>query len=372
MLDRNGPLKGIRVIEMAGLGPVPFSCMQMADLGAEVVRVARPGWRFPFPIEQKFNIYDRCRRTLTLDLREEEGQEQLWQLIDRAGILVEGYRPGVMEKIGFGPDTVLERRPSLVYGRMTGWGQSGPLSQAAGHDLNYAAISGAIWSIGSKELPPPPPLNVIADLAGGGMMLTVGVLAASLHARGTGEGQVVDTAMSDGSALLMAAQYGFLSAGLWNDNERGANFMNGGVAWYGCYETKDKGFISVGCLEPQFFARFLELTGLSDDPLFQQQHDLGAQPEMQAALESLFRTRTRREWCDLLEGSDACFAPVLSMSEAPSHPHNLARETFVETDGVVQPAPAPRFSATPTDHPTHGDTGSIGFDDILRQWGDVA
>jgi alpha-methylacyl-CoA racemase len=369
MYQRNGPLKGIRVVEMAGLGPAPFSCMHLADLGAEVVRVARPGQTFPFPIDDKFNIYDRSRRTLELDLRTIEDQNSLWQLLDRAEILIEGFRPGVMEKLGFGPDEVLGRNPALVYGRMTGWGQAGPLAQAAGHDLNYAALTGAIWSVGKADTPPPVPLNVIADLAGGAMMLSVGVLAALTHARATGEGQVVDAAMTDGAALMMAMQYGFLSAGLWNDTERGSNFMNDGVAWYGCYETADGGYVTLGSLEPQFFGEFLEKVGLSNNPAFADQYAPSAQAEMKARLAELFASKTRDVWCSLLEGTDACFAPVLSMVEAPDHPHNKARETFVDIDGVTQPAPTPRFSRSPADMPLAAGGPAMNIAEILEHWG---
>ena len=368
MYKRNGPMNGVRVVEMAGLGPAPFSCMHLADLGAEVVRVTRPGQLFPFPVEEKFNIYNRSRRTLELDLRNTEDQSSLLQLLERAEILIEGFRPGVMEKLGFGPDVVLGRNPGLVYGRMTGWGQTGPLAQAAGHDLNYAALTGAIWSIGKAGSPPPVPLNVIADLAGGAMMLSVGVLAALTHARATGEGQVVDTAMTDGAALMMAMQYGFLSAGLWNDSRRGSNFMNDGVAWYGCYETADGGYVALGSLEPQFFAEFLEKVGLPGDPTFGDQYAPAAQAEMKARLSDLFASKTRAEWCALLEGTDACFAPVLTMAEAPRHPHNTARETFVDIDGVTQPAPAPRFSRSPADMPSAAGGPAMSVSERLEHW----
>ena len=291
---RSGPLKGVRVVEMAGLGPAPFSAMHLADLGAEVVRVARPGQKYPFPIKEKFNIYDRSRRSVVLDLQTDDGQAALWQLLERAEILIEGFRPGVMEKLGFGPDEVLGRSPALVYGRMTGWGQTGPLAQAAGHDLNYAALSGAIWSVGDADAPPTVPLNVVGDLAGGAMMLSVGVLAALTHARATGQGQVVDTAMTDGSALMMAMQYGFLSAGFWNDNERGSNFLNGGMAWYGCYETLDRQYVALGCLEPQFYAEFLERMGLTNDPVFKDQYTSTTQTLKKERLTEVFAQQDPR------------------------------------------------------------------------------
>ncbi len=365
---RSGPLKGVRVVEMAGLGPAPFSAMHLADLGAEVVRVARPGQKYPFPIKEKFNIYDRSRRSVVLDLRTDDGQAALWQLLERAEILIEGFRPGVMEKLGFGPDEVLGRSPALVYGRMTGWGQTGPLAQAAGHDLNYAALSGAIWSVGDADAPPTVPLNVVGDLAGGAMMLSVGVLAALTHARTTGQGQVVDTAMTDGSALMMAMQYGFLSAGFWNDNERGSNFLNGGMAWYGCYETLDRQYVALGCLEPQFYAEFLERMGLTNDPVFKDQYTSTTQTLKKERLTEVFASKTRDEWCAILEGTDACFAPVLSMSEAPDHPQNKARCTFVDVDGVIQPAPAPRFSRTPAAPPTAAGAREMTVTEILSYW----
>ncbi|APE45884.1 MULTISPECIES: CaiB/BaiF CoA transferase family protein [Rhodobacterales] len=365
---RSGPLKGVRVVEMAGLGPAPFSAMHLADLGAEVVRVARPGQKYPFPIKEKFNIYDRSRRSVVLDLQTDDGQAALWQLLERAEILIEGFRPGVMEKLGFGPDEVLGRSPALVYGRMTGWGQTGPLAQAAGHDLNYAALSGAIWSVGDADAPPTVPLNVVGDLAGGAMMLSVGVLAALTHARATGQGQVVDTAMTDGSALMMAMQYGFLSAGFWNDNERGSNFLNGGMAWYGCYETLDRQYVALGCLEPQFYAEFLERMGLTNDPVFKDQYTSTTQTLKKERLTEVFASKTRDEWCAILEGTDACFAPVLSMSEAPDHPQNKARCTFVDVDGVIQPAPAPRFSRTPAAPPTAAGAREMTVTEILSYW----
>jgi alpha-methylacyl-CoA racemase len=288
--------------------------------------------------------------------------------LERAEILIEGFRPGVMEKLGFGPDEVLGRSPALVYGRMTGWGQTGPLAQAAGHDLNYAALSGAIWSVGDADAPPTVPLNVVGDLAGGAMMLSVGVLAALTHARATGQGQVVDTAMTDGSALMMAMQYGFLSAGFWNDNERGSNFLNGGMAWYGCYETLDRQYVALGCLEPQFYAEFLERMGLTNDPVFKDQYTSTTQTLKKERLTEVFASKTRDEWCAILEGTDACFAPVLSMSEAPDHPQNKARCTFVDVDGVIQPAPAPRFSRTPAAPPTAAGAREMTVTEILSYW----
>ena len=369
MLNRNGPLKGLRVVEMAGLGPAPFACMMLADMGAEVVRIARPGQKPLFGVAQRHNLYDRSRRSLTLDLRDAEQKAQALALIERAEILIEGFRPGVMERLGLGPDETRARNPALVYGRMTGWGQDGPLRDRAGHDLTYMAITGTLWAIGPDGAPPPAPQNIIADLAGGGMMLVTGVLAALTHARATGQGQVVDTCMSDGAALMMVMQHGLKAAGVGHDGARGADLLNGGSAWYQCYETRDGGFVALGAIEPQFFAKFLEVTGQTDTPVFASQYAPEAQAPMQAALRALFLTRDRDDWAALLEGVDACFAPVLSMDEAPSHPHNLARGTFVEVDGVRQPGPCPRFSDTPSDPPTHGDAGQLTLAEIISAWG---
>ncbi|TNF64030.1 MAG: CoA transferase [Rhodobacteraceae bacterium] len=368
MLDRNGPLKGLRVVELAGLGPGPFACMMLADMGAEVVRVARPGLKPLFGIDQKYNLYDRSRRALELNLRDPGDRDAALQLIDRAEILVEGYRPGVIERLGLGPDVLLARNPGLVIGRMTGWGQDGPLRDRAGHDIDYMAISGALWAIGPADAPPPPPQNIVADLAGGGMMMVAGVLAALTHARATGQGQVVDTCMSDGSALMMVMQYGLKAAGLGHDGARGSDILNGGAAWYRCYATKDGGYIALGAIEPQFFATLLQAIGRSDDPIFAHQYGARSQAAMHAELEAIFATKTRDEWTAILEPLDACAAPVLSMDEAPDHPHNRARGTFVETDGLVQPGTCPRFSATPGDPPTHGDAGRVSLDEVLARW----
>ncbi len=368
MLDRNGPLKGLRVVEMAGLGPAPFACMMLADMGAQLVRVARPGQKPLFGIDQKHSLYDRSRQSVILDLRDPADHSQAAALIERAEVLIEGFRPGVMERLALGPEDVMQRNPALVYGRMTGWGQDGPLKDRAGHDLTYMAISGALWSIGPAGQPPPPPQNIIADLAGGGMMLVAGVLAAVLNARQTGQGQVVDACMSDGAALMMVLQYGLHAAGIWNDDKRGGNVLNGGAAYYQCYETQDGGYVALGPIEPQFFRALLETVGCANDPVFSDQYAPDAQAKMQATLQDIFATRSRDAWRDILEQVDACCAPVLSMAEAPSHPHNLARGTFVQTEDVLQPGPVPRFSSTPTDPPTHGDAGLTSVEHVLDLW----
>lgn len=366
MPERNGPLRGLRVVEMAGLGPAPFCAMMLADMGAEVIRIARPGLKPLFGLDQKYSLYDRSRPSLTLDLRDPEDLEKARALINKTEAVIEGYRPGVMERIGLGPELFKTTNPALIYGRMTGWGQTGPLKDRAGHDLNYMAISGALWSIGQADSPPPPPQNIIADLAGGGMMLLTGVLAATMHARSTGQGQVVDACMSDGAALMMVLQYGLKAGGAWDDSARGGNVLNGGSAFYRCYTTSDGGYVALGPIEPQFFATLLAHVGLSDDPRFASQY--GPQDEMHEALEALFASKTRDAWEAVLTDVDACFAPVLSMSEAPDHPQNIARGTFVETDGIVQPGPVPRFLGTPSDPPTHGDAGHVGYEDVMDRW----
>lgn len=368
MLNRQGPLKGVRVVEFAGLGPAPFACMMLADMGAEVVRIARPGQKPLFGIDQKFNLYDRSRPSLTLDLRASDDLAQAIELCDRAEIVIEGYRPGVMERLGLAPSELLKRNPRLVFGRMTGWGQDGPLRERAGHDINYMAISGALWAIGPAGAPPPPPQNIVADLAGGGMMLVAGVLAALTHARATSEGQVVDSCMSDGAALMMVMQYGLKAGGIGHAGARGADILNGGSAWYQCYQTKDDGYVAIGAIEPQFFSALLQHIGRADDPVFADQYGPERQAAMQDALTDLFLTKTRDEWTAILEEVDACFAPVLSMEEAPQHSHNVARGTFVETDGIVQPGPCPRFEGTPSDPPTHGDPGQVTLQQVMSAW----
>ncbi|MBK1658945.1 CaiB/BaiF CoA transferase family protein [Paracraurococcus ruber] len=336
-----GPLQGLRIIEFAGIGPGPFCGMVLADLGAEVLRIDRkdgpPGAREDFT--------GRGRRSVTLDLKSPAAVEAALRLVERADALIEGFRPGVMERLGLGPETCLGRNPRLVYGRMTGWGQEGPLAQAAGHDMNYIALTGALWSIGRPGERPVPPLNLVGDYGGGGMLLAMGLLAGLLHARGTGQGQVVDAAMVDGAALLMAPIYAMKARGRWG-NERGANMLDGAAPWYDTYECADGRFLSVGPIEPQFFALLCQKLGL-DAKDFPDRMDPAAWPALKARLTAIFRTRTRDDWCALLEGTDACVAPVLDMEEAPNHPHNAARGTFLARDGVVQPAPAPRFSATP-------------------------
>jgi len=340
-----GPLQGLKVVEMAGLGPAPFCAMMLADMGADVVRIERPGSTNVTGAAGKFDVTARSRRVLALDLKNPVAIDAVLALVDRADVLIEGFRPGVMERLGLGPETCMARRPSLVYGRMTGWGQAGPLAQAAGHDINYIAITGALHAIGERSGPPLPPLNYVGDFGGGAMMLAFGILCALHHARGSGAGQVVDAAMTDGAALLSAMMYGMHAAGAWS-NRRGENMLDGGAHFYGCYECADGRYVSIGSIEPQFYAQLLQRTGITD-PEFAAQLDASRWPGLKLRLAEVFLSRTRDEWCAAMEGSDVCFAPVLDWDEAPQHPHNLARQSFVTVDGVVQPAPAPRFSATP-------------------------
>ena len=365
-----GPLHGIKVIEFAALGPCPMAAMILADLGAEVVRIerklppgAKPGSEL---FDPRIDILNRSRRVVTLDLKKPEGIAAARQLIAGADILVEGFRPGVMERLGLGPDEALKANPRLVFGRMTGWGQTGPLASAAGHDINYLSLSGALHAIGEPGRKPVVPLNLVADCGGGAMLLVVGVLAALTEARNSGQGQVVDAAMTDGSALLMTMMYTLKAMGEWTQ-QRGSNLLDGGAHFYDTYRCRDGKYISIGPIEPQFYALFLAKTGLTD-PDFSQQWDRARWPELKARLAAHLETRSRDEWCQLLEGSDACVAPVLDMDEAPEHPHNRARGTFIEVGGIIQPAPAPRFSRSTPTTPRPPVTGATG-EDVLADWG---
>ncbi len=366
-----GPLNGVTVVELAGIGPGPFAGMMLADMGARVIRVDRiPGAGSANALEalmRNDSIVDRGRQSIAVNMKDPRGIEIVLKLVARADILIEGYRPGVTEKLGLGPAACHARNPRLVYGRMTGWGQTGPLAQAAGHDLNYIALSGALHAMGPKDRPPAPPLNLVGDYGGGGMLLALGVVAALYEAQRSRQGQVVDAAMSDGAATLMAAEYGLMAKGHWRD-ERESNFLDGSAHFYGNYECADGRYASIGPIEPQFYRRLLELCGITD-PQFARQWERSEWPALKARLAAMFRTRSRDDWCALLEGSDACFAPVLAMSEAPDHPHNRARATFVAPGGVVQPAPAPRFDRTPSELPAPAP--KIGQDGValLRMLG---
>jgi alpha-methylacyl-CoA racemase len=344
-----GPLHGFTVIEMAGLGPCPMAGMLLADMGAEVVRVER---RAQLPPNQLKDVSFRGKKSIALDIKKPGGIETLLRLIDKADVLLEGHRPGVAEGLGIGPEVCQKRNPKLIYGRMTGWGQDGPLAQAAGHDINYIALTGVLHAIGRKDHKPVPPLNLAGDMGGGGMLLALGVVAALLEAQRSGRGQVVDAAMTDGAAQLMWMMHGFQAGGSWTAEERGANVLDGGAPFYDCYETADGHYVAIGSIEPQFCARLVELSG-ADPALFAAHRDPRTWPRMRTELTAIFKTRSREEWCRLMEGTDVCFAPVLSMLEAPRHPHNRARETYFELDGFVQPSPAPRFSRT-VSHVRHG------------------
>jgi alpha-methylacyl-CoA racemase len=341
----SGPLRGIRIVELAGLGPAPFCGMLLADLGADVIRVERPdGPAAGNLLAPELDLMNRGRRSVVLDLKSPAGLAALLRLVDGADALIEGFRPGVAERLGFGPDVCAARNPRLVFGRMTGWGQEGPVAARAGHDINYIALAGALDPIGSAGGPPVVPLNLVGDFGGGGMLLALGLVAALLEARTSGRGQVVDAAIVDGTALLTTILHALRAQGDWTD-ARGSNVLDGGAHFYGVYECADGAHLSVGAIEPQFYTRLLELLDLADDPdLIAGRTDPTRWPALRTRFADLFRTRTRDEWCDLLAGDDTCVAPVLSLGEAPAHPHNRARGTFTTLDGVVQPAPAPRFS----------------------------
>ncbi|MFG2332969.1 CaiB/BaiF CoA transferase family protein [Streptomyces sp. NPDC048604] len=341
----DGPLSGVRVVELAGIGPGPFAAMLLADLGADVVRVDRPGGP-GLGIDPASDLTNRNKRSVLVDLKADGGPATVLDLVERADVLIEGYRPGVAERLGVGPEQCLARNPRLVYGRMTGWGQDGPLAPTAGHDIGYIAVTGALGMIGpDPDGPPTVPANLVGDYAGGSLYLVVGVLAALTHARAHGAGQVVDAAIVDGTSHLTSMIHGMLAAGGWQDR-RGVNLLDGGCPFYGTYETADGGHMAVGALEPQFYDAFVKLLGI-DDATASARADLSRWPELKAAVAARFRTRTRDEWTAVFDGSDACVAPVLSLREAPAHPHLAARGTFVEHSGLTQPAPAPRFSATP-------------------------
>jgi len=344
MSNGSGPLAGIRVIEVAGIGPGPFAAMMLADMGAEVVRVDRAASvRGGDPDNPPFDVLARGRRSIGVDLKNPAGAEVVLRLVEGADALIEGFRPGVAERLGIGPDVCLERNPALVYGRMTGWGQDGPYASMAGHDINYIALSGTLHMIGRAGQAPVPPLNLVGDFGGGGMLLAFGVLCALIEASNSGSGQVVDAAMVDGAALLAAMMHGLVSMGMWSE-ERGTNLLDTGAHFYDVYETSDHKYVSIGSIEPQFYAELMRITGV-DTAEFPQM-DRARWPELKERLGEVFRTKTRDEWCTLMEGTDVCFAPVLSPTEAMQHPHNVERKTFVEVAGLPQPAPAPRFSRT--------------------------
>ena len=360
-----GPLKGVKIIEVGGIGPGPFCGMMLSDMGAEIVRVERKGGLALS--DPKYDLLTRNRKSISINLRTPEGVQTLLRMLEQVDALQEGFRPGVMEKLGIGPDVCLERNPRLVYGRMTGWGQEGSLARAAGHDINYIALSGALHTIGRKGQKPVPPLNLVGDFGGGGMLLAFGMVCALYEARNSGQGQVVDAAMTDGSAALMAMIYGLKAAGLWTDKP-GTNLLDSGAHFYDTYETADNKFIAIGAIEPQFYELLLKLAEI-DDPDFQNQLDFTQWPQLKEKLSIVFKTKTREAWCEIMEGSDVCFAPVLPMSEAPEHPHNKQRKTFVENDGVLQPAPAPRFSRTEPEIKSPPPTPGQDTENVLVDFG---
>ncbi len=361
----SGPLSGCKIIEMAGIGPGPFCGMLLSDLGADVVRIDRPGDGRP---GRPADIMSRGRRSISLNLKDPKDVETALKLIDKADGLIEGFRPGVMERNGLGPDVVLKRNPKLAYGRMTGWGQTGALSQAAGHDLNYIAITGALHAMGDGKGRPRPPLNLIGDYGGGALYLAVGLLAAILNVKNGGKGQMVDVAMSDGAAHLAAMFYGMRAMGVWTD-DREANLLDGGAHFYDTYACKDGKWVSIGSIEPQFYAILLEKTGLTGDADFAGQMDRTKWPALKQRLMQIFATKTRDEWCAIMEGTDICFAPVLSMAEAPKHKHNADRSTFIDIEGVIQPAPAPRFSETPGKVARRPAGVGEHNAEVLKDWG---
>jgi alpha-methylacyl-CoA racemase len=340
-----GPLAGITVIELAGIGPGPFCGMMLADMGADVIRVDRAGSvQGGDPDRPPADLLARGRRSVGVDLKSPDGVEVVLSLVERADALIEGFRPGVTERLGLGPDECLARNPRLVYGRMTGWGQDGPYASTAGHDINYISLAGALDPIGRRGEAPVPPLNLVGDFGGGGLLLAFGIVAGLLEARASGQGQVIDAAMVDGAAALMTMTHSLRAMGIWND-ERGTNMLDTGAHFYDVYETADGGYVSVGSIEPQFYAELLRLTGLEGEDL-PWQHDRAQWPALKERLAGIFRTKTRDEWCEIMEGTDVCFAPVLTIPEAVAHPHNVHRGTFVDVAGIPQPGPAPRFSRT--------------------------
>jgi alpha-methylacyl-CoA racemase len=368
-----GPLTGYRIIEIAGIGPGPFAAMMLADMGAEVIRVERAqAVRGPAPDTPGFDVLTRGRRNIALDLKHPDGVEALLRLVESADALLEGFRPGVMERLGVGPDVCLERNPRLVFGRMTGWGQDGPYAHAAGHDINYIALAGALAHFGRAGEAPTPPLNMVGDFGGGGMFLAYGIVCALLEAQRSGAGQVVDAAMVDGTAVLMSMFWGFSTIGLFDENRRGENLLDTGAHFYDVYRCADGEYVSIGSIEPQFYAELLRLTGLDDDPDFAVQNDKASWPRQKERLAEVFAAKTRDEWCALMEATDVCFAPVLRMSEAVAHPHNVARETFIEIAGATQAAPAPRFSRSVPELPTPPAHPGQHTRSVLSDWGFAA
>ncbi|HYC00181.1 MAG TPA: CaiB/BaiF CoA-transferase family protein [Candidatus Limnocylindrales bacterium] len=367
-MQRSGPLAGVRVLEVAAIGPVPFAGMILSDLGADVVRIDRTR---PDPAstwsDPRMDVLGRGRRSLALDLKTTQGAEVLLRLAGNADVLLEGFRPGVAERLGIGPDACLQRNPRLVYGRMTGWGQQGPLSAAAGHDINYIALTGALHAVGGEGAPPSPPLNLVGDFGGGALYLVVGVLSALIERQRSGKGDVIDAAMIDGAASLMSIFYVMEQIGFWRD-ERATNFLDGGAHFYGTYETSDGRYVAIGAIEPRFYDELLARLGIDGADL-PAQHDRDGWKQARARLAAVFRTRTRAQWCELLEGTDACFAPVLSIGEAATHPHLRERGTILDVGGVRQPAPAPRFARSACERPQIAPRPGADTAAVLREGG---
>lgn len=365
-----GPLKGLRVVEMAGIGPAPFCAMLLADMGAEVIRIdrtARGDLGLDLGKDPRFDVLRRGRKSIALDLKKPEAVAVAKRLISQADVLVEGFRPGTMERLGLGPDQFTSTNPKLVYGRMTGFGQEGPEASRAGHDINYIALAGVLSTIGRKGDAPVPPLNLVGDFGGGAMFLAFGIVAALFECGRSGKGQVVDAAMVDGAAYLTTAIHGMKASGLWHE-ERGSNILDSGAPWYDTYETSDGKFIAIGPVEQRFFRELLDRLGI-DPTNFPGQFDRARWPEMRQRFAEAFRSKTREQWCEVMEGSDACFAPVLTMGEAPLHPHNRVRDTFIDIEGVIQPGPAPRFSRSKTTIPHAPPVIGANADQILDGWG---
>lgn len=362
-----GPLKGLRIIEMAGIGPGPFCAMLLSDLGAEIIRVDRTKGGLTF--EHAGDILNRGRKSISVDLKQPEGVETVLKLVETADALIEGFRPGVMEKLGLGPDVCAARNEKLVYGRMTGWGQEGPLSHAAGHDINYIAITGALDSIGTKESGPIPPLNLLGDFGGGSLYLVMGLLAALLESKNSGKGQVVDVAITDGVISLMSCIWGFKHLGMWQEG-RENNALDGGAHYYDTYECSDGKWITVGSIEPQFYALLLEKIGMEGEAVdFLAQFDRNQWPDIKDQIIDIFKTKSQAQWCEIMEGTDVCFAPVVGMEEAATYPHNVARKSFVERDGYIQPAPAPRFSRTESEIQNSPVAPGANTDELLAELG---
>jgi len=364
----SGPLAGIKVLEVAGIGPGPFCGMMLADMGAEIVRIDRADRvRGGDPAKPPSDVLARGRRSLAVDLKQADGVEVVLRLVEQADVIIEGFRPGVMERLGLGPDVCLERNPRLIYGRMTGWGQEGPLAQAAGHDINYIALAGALEPIGRKGEKPTPPLNLVGDFGGGGMLLAFGIASALVERATSGKGQVVDAAMVDGAATLMGMFHSMAAMGVWNE-ERGTNLLDTGAHFYDTFETSDGKYISIGSIEPQFYAELIEQIGLAGEEL-PAQMDKSGWDGLKTRFEGIFKSKTRDEWCEIMEGSDVCFAPVLAMSEAADHPHIKHRNTFVESNGMLQPAPSPRFSRTVVELGRPAAHAGQHSEDVLESFG---